>query len=477
MLEYLKFFWWMIAIIFHFLGVIAAIDVIMKGRTAQGSIAWAISLLFFPYLALPMYIIFGSRRFYGYVIARRSGDLKINHIAKNLLSKLEEKKFSCNDPDMNYKVVEELAQMPFTCCNDAELLINGEATFKSIFKEIETAEDYILIQFYTVLDDTLGRKLREKLIRKVQEGIRVYFLYDEIGSNQLPNSYLKESRKHGIKISHFKTTRGWTNRLRLNFRNHRKIVVIDGKKAYMGGLNVSNKYLGTHPKYGFWRDTHVLVEGPSVQCVQLSFIADWYWANHSVPELNWQPKASETGNKKMIILSSGPADDLETCGIFFVHAINSARHRLWIVTSYFVPDQQVISALQLAALRGVDVKIIIPQKSDLRITYLSSFSYLKEILRTGAKIYRYKKGYLHQKATLIDDEFAVLGTANLDNRSFRINFEINMLVTDKDFAAEVEKMMEDDLSNSFRVGVEDYEKRPFWFKIAVRIARLFAPLQ
>ena len=476
-IEYLKLSWWLLIALFHILGFIAGLDAIMRGRTSQGSIAWAISLLFFPYIALPLYLIFGSRRFYGYIDARRTGDLEINHIAQELSEKIEKFNTTLENYQTEYKVVEHLAKMPFTSNNNAELLIDGEATFQSIFKEIDAAKDYILIQFYTVHDDVLGRKLKEKLIRKVKQGVRVYFLYDEIGCHLLPKSYIEELRGKGIKTSNFKTTKGWNNRLRLNFRNHRKIVVVDGHKAYIGGMNVNKKYLGLHPKYGYWRDTHVLVEGPSVQCIQLSFIADWYWVNHSVPELNWIPEASKSGNKNILILPTGPADELETCGIFFVHAINSARHRLWIISSYFVPDQQVISALQLAALRGVDVRIIIPQKSDLLITYLSSFSYLKEITQTGAKVFRYDKGLLHEKAILIDDEISILGTANLDNRSFRINFEINMIITDRDFAREVENMMKEDFSHSFQVGYEDYEKRPFWFKLAVRISRLFAPLQ
>ncbi|MFC1898143.1 phospholipase D-like domain-containing protein, partial [Candidatus Cloacimonadota bacterium] len=171
-------------------------------------------------------------------------------------------------------------------------------------------------------------------------------------------------------------------------------------------------------------------------------------------------------SKKVLAIPSGPADEQETCGIFFVHAINSARKRLWIVSPYFVPDQQVLMALQLAGMRGVDVRLMIPQKSDLLITYLSSFSFLEEITQAGIKVYRYHKGYLHQKVMLIDDDQAVIGTANLDNRSFRINFEINMLFADKDFADNVEEMMREDMENSFQVGADDYCKRPFWFKLA-----------
>ncbi|MCD6176437.1 MAG: cardiolipin synthase, partial [Candidatus Cloacimonetes bacterium] len=265
--------------------------------------------------------------------------------------------------------------------------------------------------------------------------------------------------------------------LRLNFRNHRKIVVVDGKIAYVGGLNVSDKYMGIHPKYGYWRDTHVKIEGPSVQSVQLPFISDWYWATQEVPELNWEPSYLHEWNNNVLVLPSGPADELETCGIFFVHAINSAKKRLWIISPYFVPDQQVLCALQLAGLRGVDVRVMIPEKSDLFITNLSTLSYLQDITKVGIKVYRYKKGFLHQKTMLIDNERSMIGTANFDNRSIRINFEINILFSSNEFAGKVEEMMIEDFANSFQITEEDYTKKPFWYKLAVKIARLMAPIQ
>jgi len=214
-----------------------------------------------------------------------------------------------------------------------------------------------------------------------------------------------------------------------------------------------------------------------VQCIQLPFISDWFWATNSIPDLNWEPKPSGTGEIKVLAIPSGPADEQETCGIFFVHSINSAQKRIWIVSPYFVPDQQVLMALQLAGMRGVDVRLMIPQKSDLLLTYLSSFSFLEEITNAGVKVYRYNKGYLHQKTMLIDDDQAVIGTANLDNRSFRINFEINMLFADTEFAERLEEMMQEDFENSFQVGNDDYRKRPFWFKLAVKVSRLLAPIQ
>lgn len=477
MWQVIESFWYVFVILIYILGVIAAFDAVWKGRTSQGSIAWAISLFAFPYVALPLYLIFGDCKFHGYVNARRSGDKKLNHLAEAVYEKLREKKLIFKSDISYYKVLTELAKMPYTYGNDIRLLINGQATFDAIFSAISTAKDYVLIQFYMVLDDHVGRKLKDLIISKVYEGVRFYFLYDEIGCRLLKKSYIEELREKGVKIFSFRTRKRFNFQTRLNFRNHRKIVVVDGKTAFVGGHNVADKYLGRNPKYGFWRDTHVQIEGAAVQCIQLPFLADWFWVTNNMIDLNWEPQPSANGNRRILVLPSSPADEQETCGIFFVHSINSAKKRLWINSPYFVPDQQVLMALQLAAMRGVDVRLIIPQKSDLWLTYLSSFSFLAEITKAGVKVYRYQKGFLHQKTMLIDDEHSVVGTANMDNRSFRINFEISILCADRQFAAEMEKMMREDLENSIQVGAEDYHKRPFWFKLAVKISRLLAPIQ
>jgi cardiolipin synthase len=235
--------------------------------------------------------------------------------------------------------------------------------------------------------------------------------------------------------------------------------------------------MGRNPKIGPWRDTHVKVQGPAVQCVQLSFLEDWYWATHQVPEMDWTPQPAPTGDLPVLALSTGPADDLETCGLFFVHAIHSARRRIWIASPYFVPDRQVISALQLAALRGVDVRIILPQNPDHLLVYLSSFSYVAKTAPAGVKFYRYERGFMHHKIMIVDDRAATVGTANLDNRSFRINFEITLLFADRDFNRRVTRMLVDDLGRCKPALASDLHNRPIWFKIAVRVARLMAPIQ
>ena len=458
-------------------GIAAAIDAVMTSRTTQGAIAWAVSLVSFPLISLPLYLIFGRSKFSGYISARRAGDLEINHIAEKLKNDLQQFSLAFDGFRPEIKALEVLARLPFTRHNSAELLIDGDATFGAIFEAIDGAREYVLIQFFIVHDDKLGRELKRRLIRKVSAGVRIYFLYDEIGCHKLPSTYLDPLREAGVEVTNFNTARGWLNRFRLNFRNHRKIVVVDGGSAFVGGLNVGDEYMGRNPKIGPWRDTHVKVIGPCVKCIQLSFLEDWYWATHRVPGVDWTPRPSTEEDRAILVLPSGPADELETCALFFVHVINSARRRLWIASPYFVPDPQIVSALQLASLRGVDVRIILPQNPDHLLVYLSSFSFLAKTEGVGVKFYRYQPGFMHHKVMVVDDSAAMVGTANFDNRSFRINFEITLLFADPVFTRETTRMLIEDLSRCKPATAKDYHARPIWFKLAVRTARLMAPIQ
>jgi cardiolipin synthase len=460
----------------HLMGVLSAIDAVMKNRTAQGAIAWVVSLMTFPYISVPLYWVFGRNKFQGYVKLRSSKNKEISkiidHLRENALEILALDESRNNDE----QVLTYLAEMPLTRGNNVELLIDGSATFQSIFQHIERATAYVIVQFYIVKDDEIGRRLQRCLISKAANGVTVYFLYDEIGCHKLPGSYLNALQNGGVNVSPFHTTKGKANRFQLNFRNHRKIVVVDGETAFVGGHNVGDEYLGKSKRFGDWRDTHVKITGPAVQSIQCVFLEDWYWATGNVPALNWTPVADPRKQMRALVFSTGPADSLETCGLMFVHMFNAAQRRVWITSPYFVPDPPVISALQLAALRGVDVRILLPEKVDHKFAYLASFSYYAQTLPLGIKIYRYQDGFLHQKVFLVDDKIAAVGTANFDNRSFRLNFEITMLVQNTEFAGSVERMLLTDFDRSQRVTLADLEQRPLWFKLAVRFSRLLAPV-
>lgn len=464
------------ALFLHALGILTAIHAVMTARTSQGAIAWALLLILFPYATLPAYGAFGRGKFQGYVKARRAGDSQIDHIARALEKKMHLFRVRDNDFERRFAALDELAEMPFTSHNDAKLLINGSAAFPAMFAGMEAARNYIIVQFYIIHDDTLGQQLKELLARKSRQGVRVYVLFDEIGSYHLPRAYRRELAEAGVVILPFRTSRGWRNRFQINFRNHRKIVIADGRVAYVGGLNVGDEYMGRHPKLGPWRDTLVEVRGPVVQAIQFGFLEDWYWATGSVPEFDWTPLPAADADETVLCLGSDPSDMFETCGLFFMQAINSARQRIWIASPYFVPDTSLMYALQLAALRGVDVRVMLPQKPDHKMVYLAAFSYIAEAEPSGVKFYRYQPGFMHHKVLLVDDDLAAVGTANFDNRSIRLNFEIMLVFASRSFAGAVGDMFEKDFKVCLQVHAEDFAWRSFLFHFSIRLARLLAPI-
>lgn len=466
-------------LILHIIGFFMSIEAVMQTRTAQGSVAWAMALNTVPLIAVPGWIVFGDSNLESYLATRTAGLEKVRPVAERLIENLALAEVPTATEDPTMKVLEKLASIPSMKGNDARLLVDGKNTFTSIFEEIEKAENYVLVQFYILRADATGTKLKDLLVRKAREGVKAYVLVDDVGSAQLPGSYVDELLEAGIEARYFMDFSGDANRFQLNFRNHRKIVVVDGKVAFVGGHNVGDEYLGEHPSLTPWRDSHVRLTGPVVKAVQIPFVEDWHWATGKMlEELDWEiDREAFTGEMEAVCLASGPADPVETCSMFYLTAINNAKRRLWIATPYFVPDDKMVTAIQLAAIRGVDVRIILPGMNDSELVNLSSYSYLRELGRTGVKLYRYQKGFLHQKVVLVDDAISCIGSANFDNRSFRLNFEVTAIVHDRGFNQEVAEMLTKDLANSVPTGAKDYEDRSFYFRFKVRLARLLAPIQ
>jgi cardiolipin synthase A/B len=348
-------------------------------------------------------------------------------------------------------------------------------TFASLLAGVEAAQRYVLVQFYIVRDDGIGRELKRVLEAKARSGVAVYFLYDEIGSYRLGNGYVRELEEAGVRVRRFHSTRGSGNRFQINFRNHRKVTVVDGHSGWVGGLNLGDEYLGRDPAVGPWRDTHLKIEGPAAVALQLAFLEDWHWASGGhVLELEWSPRPAANG-MQVLILPSGPADRFETASLMVQEALHAARHRAWIASPYFVPDEGVQAALKLAALRGVDVRVMIPERTDNPLTSWAAYAFLGPLLDAGVKIHRYQAGFLHGKVWLIDDAAAV-GTVNLDNRSFRLNFEITAWVFDPAFAADTAAMFEADFDRSRAMDTRELAQRPWWRRVAARAAYLLAPV-
>jgi cardiolipin synthase A/B len=460
-------------LLFHILGILHAVHALMYVRTSQGTIAWIVSLFAVPWIAVPMYWLTGKTRFSGYIRARRGEDADLRKLAEDMHRRLRH--YEIKPDDAFGRAAEILGGLPFTRGNELTLLIDGEETFEALFEAIASAEKYLLVNFFIVKNDRVGQRFKEALINRAKAGVRVYFLYDELGSNKLSRSYLRELEAAGIAHHYFGSNRHWWSRLQLNFRNHRKIVVVDGKQGFIGGINVGDEYLGRDQRFGAWRDTHLKLKGPSVQAIQLVFIEDWNWAADEIPDLDWSGHV-ETADQIAAVIPTGPADPVDSWQLVVAEAANTARERLWIASPYFVPDGGVLTALQAASIRGVDVRILIPEKADHLLVWLSAFTYLEPAIACGIKLFRYQRGFLHQKV-MLSDQLACVGTANLDNRSFRLNFEISALSADPAFADEVAHMLEVDFTHSCEVTVEEFTHRSFGFRLACRAARMMAPVQ
>lgn len=452
-------------LLLHLLGIFAAMHAVMYTRTPQGAIGWALGLLLLPYVTLVPYLYLGSSRFLGYRKGRRPRPAPLSPAGAN---------GHAIDPGCaRFASISALQRQPFRGGHRLRLLIDGDAAFDAMFTAMAAAENCLLVQFFIIHDDGLGRRLQQLLLQRAAAGVRVCVLYDGVGSHDLPQHYVDTLRAGGVAIHPFATQR-WRNRFQLNFRNHRKIVVVDGTCGFVGGLNVGDEYLGLKPPLAPWRDTQLELRGPAVADLQRRFADDWQWITGSLPPM--PPPLPGDGDASALVVASGPADELETGSLFFTTAINAARERVWLSTPYFVPDHSVRAALQLAVLRGVDVRVLIPARPDHRTVFLASTLHAYHAVRTGIRMFRYQPGFLHQKALLIDHDSAAIGSMNLDSRSFRLNFEISALVVDRAFAGEVEAMLTTDFSRARAIDEREYLNAPYLRRVAMHVARLFDPL-
>jgi cardiolipin synthase len=467
---------WVILVLFYAVGVLHMVHALMHVRTSQGAIAWVLSLLMVPFVAIPLYWLLGRRRFSREIGGRRAKDSRLAALAVGMMERLRRYEVDIPDDDAFERAARILGGLPFTRGNRLELLIDGEETFDNIFETIRSAKRHLCVNFFIVKSDTLGIRFQQALIERARAGVRVFFLFDEFGSYKLPRRYLRELKAAGVECHSFGVNRFWWSRLQLNFRNHRKIVVADGEVALIGGLNVGDEYLGRDARFGGWRDTHLAMRGPVVQAVQLVFLEDWFWASNSMPELDWETRLEEA-DQIAAVIPTGPADPADSWQLVVAEAANTSRQKLWIASPYFVPDEGVLTALQAAAIRGVDVRILIPERADHLLVWLSAFSYFEESIPYGVRIFRYQRGFLHQKVMLVDHRLATVGSANLDNRSFRLNFEITGFSPDPAFVDAVARMLEADFEASVEARVEDFSAKPFLFRAACRVARLMAPIQ
>ena len=365
--------------------------------------------------------------------------------------------------------------------NQITLFSDGHKKFQNLFNAISRAKKFIHLEYYIIHDDHIGSAFQNLLIQKAEEGVDVLLLYDAVGSHKTPRSYFEKLRASGVQVACFFPSAIPFITLRVNYRNHRKLCIIDGHTAYLGGFNVGDEYLGHSKKMGYWRDTHLKVTGPTVSLCDLQFLLDWRFATNHKLSLDKHLKTSppifeEASGIPMQLVPSGPDSHFSAIHNGYIKMINEAKQYIYIQTPYFIPDEALLSAIKIAALSGIDVRIMIPNKPDHMFVYWATYSYIGEALDCGARCYTYEKGFLHAKTIVIDDEICSIGTANFDIRSFTLNFELNAFIYDTATSISARKLFETDLADCKELTLAAYLTRPSLVRIKEAIARLFSPI-
>ncbi len=463
--------------------IFAYILVFLERRNPSATWAWLLVLLFLPGLGFILYLFLGQnlRKKRLFATKREEDELKrLAHRQENLLASDPQ---NWNHPSIApFKDLIHLhyqnSQSVFTTNNRITILNNGHEKFPALIKCLEEARDHIHMEYYIIRDDEMGRRIRDILARKAREGVKVRLLYDGMGCLSLPKNYFDPILQAGGEVAEFYPPFFPYINVRVNYRNHRKITVIDGQKAFTGGLNLGDEYLGKSPSYGFWRDIHLLVEGNAVDSLQLRFMMDWQFASRK--EIPYKPRyfpiKPKTGTTGVQVVSSGPDSQWASIRQGYFKMITRAEKSIYIETPYFVPDDSLAEALRVAALGGVDVRIMIPCKPDHPFVYWASTSYIRDLLEAGAKAYTYMNGFLHSKLVVVDGKVASVGTANLDIRSFNLNFEVNTFIYDGAITAHLEQTFLQDLKKCREITPQSYRQRPVSVRVKESVSRLLSPL-
>ncbi|QNO15515.1 cardiolipin synthase [Alkalicella caledoniensis] len=460
-----------VSIIFILNMIFAITLVFLERRDPTTTWAWILILNLLPGIGFILYLFLGlrfrKRKVYG---EKQIKDFK--------LEQRFNQEFSCEGPECH--LFEGMLNLGLRSSptsnlgmNSLDIFVKGEDKFDDLFKSIQGAKYHVHVNYYIIKNDSLGQKLVDLLTLKALEGVEVRVLFDSVGCRKLPRNFFSKLEEAGGKASNF--SRSF---LDLNYRNHRKIVIIDGSIGYIGGFNVGIEYLGQNEEFGFWRDTHLKVHGDSVDSLQYRFLLDWSFATEEEIPYNEQffPQKEQIGTVKMQIVSSGPDSKEEEIKSLFLKMIYSAKDSIYIQTPYFIPDQTMLEALRIATMSGVDVRIVIPDKPDHLFVYEANHSYMGVMLATGAKCYLYRGGFMHSKTIVVDGELASVGTTNMDVRSFKLNFEINAFIYDQETSTKLKDIFMEDLRKCEEVTMEAYNKRSNWLKFKESISRLISPI-
>ena len=464
-------------IVFYVYIILSTISVLlMENRNPVKSISWLLVLVLIPFLGLIIYLVLGQDYRKRKMISRKS----IQRIAMRPCAATNIKDLDTSNINIDYQkliyMLKNNSEADAYAHNKIDVYAKGENIFESIFEAISNAKNHIHIEFFIFEDDKISNKLRELLIRKSKEGVRVRMIYDYIGSYKLSKNYLRSLRTAGVYAKPFLPLRLRLRRSKINYRNHRKLIVVDGIIGFTGGINIADRYL-YGSELGKWRDTLVRIEGAGVHGIQKLFLIDWYFVERKlITDEKYFPKPAMFNNNILQVVSSGPDTDWESIMQGICSAIMAADRYVYIHTPYFMPNELVSGCIQMAALSKTEIRLMIPEKSDARLSDLSTSSFLGDMLEAGVRVFKYQNGMLHSKAIVIDDIVSIVGSTNIDDRSFKQNFEVNAFIFDEKTALQLKKLFVDDMENCRELTLDEWNNRRRRQKLKESLARLFSPL-
>jgi cardiolipin synthase len=470
--------------IIYFVTVIFAIILVIqqKGDPLK-TVSWIMVMLLIPIIGIILYFYFG-KNFRRQKIFNRKGlsDMeRLRDFSHRQILELPGKDFLKNPKIKNKQHIMSLllnnSKAMLTECNTLQIYTTGKEAFDSIISDMENAKDHIHLQYYIIEDDKLGNRIKDILIKKAKEGIEIRLIYDDLGSWSLSKKYIKPLEDAGVQVYAFLPVRFPLFTNKINYRNHRKIIVIDGEIGHVGGMNIADRYIEGVEGLGQWKDMQLRIKGEAVHSLQIIFITDWYFVSEKViNDDKYFPEFCFEEKRIVQITASGPDSDWANIMQAYFSAISTAQDHIYIASPYFIPNESILTALKTAALSGVDVRIMLPHKSDSHVVFRSTLSFVAELLDAGIKIFFYEKGFNHSKLMLVDGVFASIGTANMDIRSFDQNFEVNALVYDEETSLKLEEIFLNDLKNCIYLTAEEWDNRDWIDHAKESLARLFSPL-
>ena len=467
---------WIVLVAYTVIAIVAMITVLMEHRQPAKTIAWVLVLSFLPLVGIVLYFFFGRRTRKDRHIWEKS----LNQLTKRSMIEFAEQK-QLELPEEHKELIQLFMNQNFALPfknNETDVYVSGYEFFPALLAEISKATHHIHIVSYIIDDDPLGRLLRDALIDKARKGIEVRLLFDDVGSWKTPNRFFEQMREEGIEVHPFMPVRFPAFTGKVNYRNHRKIIVIDGKVGFIGGMNLAQRYVKGH-KGTMWRDTHVKISGAAVYGLQRAFLIDWFHADRTlITDRKYYPDTTITPNNNLIqIVTSSPTNVWEELEQGYIKILLSAKRYVYMETPYFLPTEPIFFAMRTAALSGVDVRLMVSLKTDSKLVQMASRSYLTQTIQAGVKVICYKEGFNHTKLLVADDNVATIGSANIDFRSFENNFEANAFFYDKSMAQRIKDIFLTDETKCVPLEkIKEINHKSFIYRLWESVVRLLSPL-